>query len=347
MHFLKLNLLMTTDLSRYLSTFLSLYLPGERGISGNTINSYKDTFILLLIYYNNVMKIPAEKLTLNMIKAETITGFLDWLETERNSCTATRNVRLAAIHSFFRYLQYRYPDALDEWQRILSIPVKKADKPVVNYLTVDGIKLLLEGPDQSTKTGRRDLALLSFMYNSGCRVQELIDIIPSMVRLDPPCTAKLIGKGNKARIVPLLDEQVKFLKKYMKENNLLEPYANMYPLFCNNRNEKLSRAGVNYILKKYADIARSKNPVIIPEKLSCHCIRHSMAMHLLQSGVNLFYIRDLLGHSSIQVTEVYARVDSKQKREAIAKAYEDVMPNDEPSWMKNDNLLEWLKNFNR
>ena len=249
---------MTTDLSRYLSTFLSLYLPGERGISGNTINSYKDTFILLLIYYNNVMKIPAEKLTLNMIKAETITGFLDWLETERNSCTATRNVRLAAIHSFFRYLQYRYPDALDEWQRILSIPVKKADKPVVNYLTVDGIKLLLEGPDQSTKTGRRDLALLSFMYNSGCRVQELIDIIPSMVRLDPPCTAKLIGKGNKARIVPLLDEQVKFLKKYMKENNLLEPYANMYPLFCNNRNEKLSRAGVNYILKNMLTLQGQK-----------------------------------------------------------------------------------------
>ena len=145
----------------------------------------------------------------------------------------------------------------------------------------------------------------------------------------------------------MLDKQVMFLKKYMRENNLLEPCANMYPLFCNKRHEKLTRAGVNYILKKYADVARSKNPAIIPEKLSCHCVRHSMAMHLLQSGVNLVYIRDLLGHSSIQVTEIYAKVDSKQKREAIAKAYEDVIPQKEPSWMKNDGLLEWLKSFNR
>ena len=124
-----------------------------------------------MAYHSDVMKIPAEKLTLNMIKAKTVTGFLDWLESERHSCTATRNVRLAALHSFFRYLQYHCPEALDEWQRILSIPVKKTAKPVVNYLTVDGIKLLMEGPDQSTKSGRRDLALLSLMYNSGGRVQ--------------------------------------------------------------------------------------------------------------------------------------------------------------------------------
>lgn len=346
MHFLKLVLPMMTDLSRHLAVFLSAYLPGEKGISRNTINSYKDTFILLLNYYSNVMKIPAEKLALHMIKAETILSFLDWLGSERGSCIATRNVRLAALHSFFRYLQYHCPESLDEWQRILSIPMKKTAKPVINYLTVDGMRLLLEGPDQATKSGRRDLALLSLMYNSGCRVQEVIDLVPSMVRLDSPCTVKLIGKGNKARIVPMLDEQVQFLRKYMKESSLLEPHANMYPLFCNNRHEKLTRAGVNYILKKYAVIARSKNPAIIPEKLSCHCIRHSTAMHLLQSGVNLIYIRDLLGHSSIQVTEIYAKVDSKQKREAIAKAYEDVMPNEEPSWMKNNSLLEWLKSFN-
>lgn len=273
--------------------------------------------------------------------------FLSWLERERCCCAATRNVRLAALHSFFKYLQYQNPENLAEWQRILSIPVKRTEKPAISYLSVEGIRLLLEGPDQSTRNGRRDLALLSLMYDSGARVQEIIDLTPSMVRLDPPCTVKLIGKGNKARIVPLLEQQVQFLKIYMTEHKLLEPFANMYPLFCNSRKEKLTRAGVNYILTKYADRAREKEPSLIPEKLSCHCIRHSKAMHLLQAGVNLVYIRDILGHSSVQVTEIYARTDSHQKREAIEKAYSDVSPKEAPPWLTNDNLLSWLKSFNQ
>jgi site-specific recombinase XerD len=234
-----------------------------------------------------------------------------------------------------------------EWQRILSIPVKKAEKPTINYLSVEGIRLILEGPDQSTRNGRRDLALLSLMYDSGARVQEIIDLTPSMVRLGQPSTVKLIGKGNKARIVPLLEQQVKFLRIYMTEQKLLEPYANMYPLFSNSRKEKLTRAGVNYILAKYANPARMKEPSLIPEKLSCHCLRHSLAMHLLQSDVNLVYIRDILGHSSVQVTEIYARADSRQKREAIEKAYSDVSPKEAPSWLANDDLLSWLKSFNK
>jgi site-specific recombinase XerD len=166
-----------------------------------------------------------------------------------------------------------------------------------------------------------------------------------MVRLDLPCTIKLIGKGNKARIVPLLEQQVKFLRIYMAEQKLLAPYANMYPLFSNSRREKFTRAGVNYILAKYAKQARMKAPSLIPEKLSCHCVRHSKAMHLLQSGVNLVYIRDILGHTSVQTTEIYARTDSRQKREAIEKAYSDVAPKETPSWLTNDDLLSWLKSF--
>ena len=185
------------------------------------------------------------------------------------------------------------------------------------------------------------------MYDSGARVQEIIDLSPSMLRLDPPCTVKLIGKGKRARIVPLLEQQVKFLKIYMAEQKLLEPYANMYPLFSNSRKEKLTRAGVNYILAKYAQQARIKKPSLVPEKLSCHCIRHSLAMHLLQSGVNLVYIRDILGHTSVQVTEIYARADSRQKREAIEMAYSNVSPKETPLWLTNDDLLDWLKSFPR
>lgn len=334
-----------TDFSKSLTDFLACYLPGERGASKNTIASYKDTFILFLMFQKEKKSMQAEKLTLRLITKDSIVEFLNWLEVERNSCAATRNVRLAALHSFFRYLQYQNPEYMMEWQQILSIPSKKTEKTAINYLSVEGIRLLLDGPDLSTKNGRRDLALLSLMYNSGARVQEIIDLTPSMVRLDHPCTVKLIGKGNKARIVPLLEQQLTFLKTYMDEQNLLESYANMYPLFSNSRKEKLTRAGVNYILEKYARQARMKEPSLIPKKLSCHCLRHSIAMHLLQSGVNLIYIRDILGHTSVQVTEVYARTDSRQKREAIEKAYSDVSPKEVPSWLRNDDLLGWLKSF--
>ncbi len=224
-----------TDFSKSLTDFLTCYLPGERGARKNTIASYKDTFILFLTFLKEEKGIPAERMTLNLVTKEIVVEFLDWVEDKRQCCAATRNVRLAALHSFFKYLQYQNPENLMEWQRILSIPVKKTEKTTIKYLSVEGIRLLLECPDQSTKYGRRDLALLSLMYDSGARVQEIIDLTPSMVRLDPPCTVKLIGKGNKARIVPLLEQQVRFLKLYMTEQKLLEPYANMYPLFSNSR----------------------------------------------------------------------------------------------------------------
>jgi integrase/recombinase XerD len=143
----------------------------------------------------------------------------------------------------------------------------------------------------------------------------------------------------------MLDGQVKLLKNYINEHALAAPEAKLYPLFYNSRREKLTRAGVNHILHKYAAMARTKNAKLIPERFSCHCLRHSKAMHLLQAGVNLIYIRDILGHVSVQTTEVYARTDSKKKREAIEKAYVDVVPKQAPAWLKNENLLAWLKSF--
>lgn len=336
-----------TDFSYYLTLFLTKYLPSEIGASKNTIASYRDTFILFLVFLKEAKIVTANRLTIDMITKDIVVEYLEWIETTRHCSPATRNVRLAALHSFFHYLQYQNPDNLLEWQRILSIPVKKTEKKTINYLTLDGIKLLLEMPPQSTRTGRRDLALLTLMYDTGARVQEVIDLTPSQVRFDKPYTVKLVGKGNKARIVPLMEPTMKLLKRYMEEHRLLELSANMYPLFFNNRKEKLTRAGVNYILAKYKDIAREQDNSLIPQVLTCHCLRHSKAMHLLQAGVNLVYIRDILGHCSVQVTELYAKVDSRQKREAIEKAYTDVTPTEEPVWQRNNDLLEWLKSFNR
>jgi len=183
------------------------------------------------------------------------------------------------------------------------------------------------------------------LYDSGARVQEIIDLTPSMLRLNKPATIKIIGKGNKARLVPMLDAQTDYLKNYLKENRLNEAFANMYPLFFNSRKEKLTRAGINHIVLKYFKMAREENKMIMPEKISCHSLRHSKAMHLLQAGVNLVYIRDILGHVSIQTTEIYARADSKQKRKALENAYINFNPNEEPMWAKDENLITWLKRF--
>lgn len=336
-----------TDFSYYLTGFLTKFLPGEIGASTNTIASYRDTFILFLRFLKSEKKISIEHLTLNKITKSLVVDYLDWTEDKRQCSTSTRNVRLAALHSFFKYLQYENPDNLLEWQQILSIPVKKTEKKSINYLTLDGIKLLFEMPDLNTEAGRRDLALLTLMYDTAARVQEVIDLTPSMIRFDKPYAIKLIGKGNKARIVPLMEPTMQIVKKYMQEQNLLRNSANLYPLFFNRRKERLTRAGVNYIVEKYKRLAREENKVLIPEVFSCHCLRHSKAMHLLQAGVNLVYIRDILGHCSVQVTEIYAKTDSKQKREAIEKAYVGVSPTDEPVWEKNEDLLTWLKTFNK
>jgi len=334
-----------TDFSKSLTDYLSKYLPGERGLSANTINSYKVTFILFINFIEAEKHISVSKLFLKDITQNCVVEFLDWLQLTRRCSDSTRNVRLAAIHSFFKFLQYSVPENMNEWQRILSIRVKKAKKRSMNYLTLDGIKLLLAQPNLSSKKGRRDLALLALMYDSAARVQEIIDLTPSSLRLTQPFTIKLVGKGNKARIVPLMHQEVAHLKSHMEENHLLQPHANRYPLFYNSHKEKLTRAGVHHILQCYATMAREKDPKLIPDKISPHSLRHSKAMHLLQAGVNLVYIRDILGHESVQTTEVYARVDSKQKREAIEKAYTEVIKREVPAWVDNDNLLEWLKNF--
>ena len=334
-----------TDFARHLSDFLSRYLPGEKGASIHTITAYRDSFLLLIDFIGQQEHIKVERLTLEKISQKTIIAFLDWLQTVRGCSNSTRNARLAAIHSFYRYLQYERLDQLYECQQILSIGFKRTRQPVVNFLSVEGIRLLLRQPDTQTRRGRRDLSLLSLMYDTGARAQEVIELTPSRVRLSNPPTIKIIGKGNKARLVPMLNAQVEHLKDYMKENQLDTPWANQYPLFFNSRKEKLTRAGLHYLVRKYAQKARSKDLLLIPDKISCHTLRHSKAMHLLQAGVNLVYIRDILGHVSIKTTEVYARADSRQKRQALEAAYIKVNPNEESLWTADENLISWLKQF--
>ncbi|HCF49304.1 MAG TPA: integrase [Syntrophomonas sp.] len=336
-----------TDFAYSLTSYLSKYLPGEVGASSNTIQSYRDTFSLLIKYCVSEKNIPAEKLTLNQLGRNLIENFLNWIEIERKCSVSTRNQRLAAIHALFKYLQLKQPHALYQYQQILAIPMKKARKKSINYLTLDAIKNLLDMPDRDTKGGRRDLVLLSLIYDSGARVQEIADVRVADVRLRPPATIKLMGKGNKTRIVPLMDPMAKLLDQYLKDNKLHLPQCNEYPLFRNSKGNKLTRSGISYILKKYFCEAKDSYPKCFPDTISPHVLRHSKAMHLLQSGVNLIYIRDLLGHVNVQTTEIYAKADSRMKRKALEEAYTDVVSDELPEWQQNTDLLEWLQNLGR
>jgi len=335
------------DFAYHFSNFFNKYLPGERGFSTNTISSYEDAFCLLLTFMNDTEYIKAERLRLEDITRPMVENFLDWLESERSCSPQTRNVRLAALHSFVKYLQYEAPRNMDEWHKILAIPFKKTAKTTPCYASTDGIKLILSQPDTATRNGKRDLTMLSLLYDAGARVQEVCDLTVDMVRLSSPSTLKIIGKGNKARIVPLMKEMSDILEIYMRENNLTNPEAGSYPLFANSRGNKLTRSGVAYVLNKYITSARSTSQEIIPEGFSCHSMRHSKAMHLLQSDVPLIYIRDILGHSSVVTTEVYARVDGKRKREAIEAAYQKTSPNIEAVWHSNNSIRDFIADIRR
>lgn len=334
-----------TDFAKHISIFLTDYLPHQRNVSPNTIKAYSQTFVQFISYMRNKRNVPVEKITLDSITKESVSGFLSWVIEEHKCGKVTRNCRLAAICSFIRYLQYEDVGRLSNWQQILGIKAIKTEKRSISYISVDGIKLLLEQPDISSSHGRRNLAILSLMYDTGARVQEIADLTPDNVRIEnKPYTIRLEGKGRKSRIVPLMDEQVAILRSYMEEQDLFKPERRKHPLFFNSRLEKLSRQGIAFILQSYIRMAKMINPSLIPDKVSCHSLRHSKAMHLLQAGVNLVYIRDILGHTSLASTDVYARSDSKQKREALEKAYSKLTPNlkQEKLWEKDKNLLEWL-----
>ena len=210
-------------------------------------------------------------------------------------------------------------------------------------MSTDGIKALLAEPNINTESGRKHLMLLSLMYAIGGRVQEIADLVVSDIMYNGNSLVRLTGKGSKSRFVPLEPPVVKLLCQYLGDFSLADPSRRMELLFTNHSQKKLTRQGITHIVKKYADRVRKKQPGLIPETLSPHCLRHSRAVHWLQAGVDLIYIRDLLGHTSIQTTEIYARIDGEMKRKALEKVSSPSFPNEIPSWQKDTSLMEWLK----
>jgi integrase/recombinase XerD len=331
---------MATDFAVFLHRFLTSHLAGLRGCSPNTIASYRDAFKLLIVFFSDVRSIPPDKLTLDRIDDDAITGFLNWLEAERHNSISTRNQRLAAVSSFFRWMQSQDPARMASCQDILAIPAKKHAQPGVNHLTVGQTRLLLAQPDRSTRRGRRDATLLAALYDTAARVSEFAGLTVRDIRVEPPALAVLTGKGRKTRHVPLGDNTAALLVAYLAEHGLDKPGHDDHPLFASQHRHKLSRGGIAWIISKYQ--AQTGDPALVGTDLSPHVLRHSKAMHLCEAGIPLPYIRDILGHVDLSTTEIYARASTEAKRKALEAAYTEIVTDDLPEWNQNPGLLSWL-----
>lgn len=327
--------------SMHVSHFLSHYLAGQRNLSPNTIKAYRDVFVLLLRFCRDVKGIAIEKLGLEQIDDRLVDAFLDHLEQERHCAIRTLNQRLAVLHAFFRYLQVEEPTLLLQCQRILAIPLRRFTRHEVGYLSREYLAALLAQPDLKRSDGRRDAVLLSVLYDTGARVQELIDLTAGDVRLEPPAQVRILGKGRKVRVVPLMANTARLLQQYIDENKLALPENYDRPLFLNRHGNPLTRVGINYILQKHLQKLRETYPHL-KQKVSPHTLRHTKAMHLVQGGVSLDIVRDFLGHVDIKTTELYARANLEMKRAAIEKVSPAPVP-DIPSWKENKSLLQWLQ----
>jgi len=333
-----------TNLSIHVTHFLTHYLGAQRNLSPNTIKAYRDVFTLLLRFCRDVQGIAPEKLCLEQIDVSLVEAFLDYLGTQRNSSSRTRNHRLAALHAFFRYVQAEEPAHMLQCQKILAIPQQRHARPTVTYLSKEELAEILAQPNLQTAAGRRDAVLLSILYDTGARVQELIDLSVGDVRLDPPAQLRLLGKGRKTRAVPLMESTAQLLRRHMQENRLDRAEQFDEPLFQNARHQRLSRSGIRYILQKYVVRARSKCPSL-NRAVSPHTLRHTKGMHLLQGGISLDMIRDFLGHVDVKTTQIYARANLEMKRNALEKIADPSPVCPIPSWQQDRNLLDWLRSL--
>lgn len=331
-----------TDFSYHITKYLGEYLPFIKNYSVNTIRSYRDTFKLLLLYFAEELNMPTHKIQIKDVTPAAVNGFLSWLKEKRSSGVCSANIRLAAIHAFFKYLQSREPQYIFQCQQIMAIEMARSEKPVIGYLSVDELRLMLSQIDESKAQGRRHATLLYLLYDSGARVQELCDLKVRDIHLGDNPYVLLHGKGNKKRNVPIVTEVAHRVEAYIFENRLSFPECQDMPLFFNSQRKPLTRAGVSYIVSKYAVSARNLSPSF-PEKITPHNFRHTKAMHLCQAGINIVYVRDFLGHVDLATTEIYAKMNIELLRDALENAYPELPTEGLSDWKEDDSLMEFLK----
>ena len=327
-------------LLQQVESFFREHLQRTRGASRHTVFSYRDSLQLFFCYLADAKAGDVSKLRLDDITESKVLGFLEHLECVRGNSVATRNSRLTAIKNFCRYLIRKDTTNAAEYGLIASLPGKKGPKPVIPYLEPEEVKLLLEQANQDRLLGLRDYALIQFLYNTGVRVSEALSLSVEALELGAPGQVRVHGKGRKDRVCPLWRSTRALLKRYIAHWKLRAESR----LFCNARRRPLTTSGVTYILKSHFEAAKKKHPLLRKRKITPHVMRHSCACALLQSGVDLVTVRDLLGHENVRTTNRYTRANMKTKRQALEAFWKTVdLSNGRASpWAPKPELLEFL-----
>lgn len=318
------------------------HLPRLRGTSPHTVHSYRDSLVLLLRFLSRQRNKSITGLDLADLDPPGILAFLSHLEQERKNSVSTRNVRLSAIHAFFHFVAARNPEHLELAQRVLGIPFKRARQRAIDYLEYEEIEAILRTINRATLQGSRDYTLLATMFNTGSRVQEIADLRACDLQLIKPFQVRLFGKGRKERYCPLWPQTATVLRAFCHQRNL-DPRSES-GVFLNHRGQPLTRFGIRHILARCLGRACEKAPNLRKKRLHPHSIRHSTAVALLKSGVDLSTISHVLGHASPTTTNRYAKVDLEMKRQAIARV-KPVPRRSRTPWSKDRTILDWLESL--
>jgi site-specific recombinase XerD len=303
-------------LAPWLQRFFTKYLTQQKQVSGHTVHSYRDTFRLLLRFLEQTLKRSPTSLTLDDVDASVVTDFLLKLEKDRKISARTRNLRLTAIRSFFRFTSHELPERAGQIQRILAIPAKRQPHPLVHFLNTSETEALLTAPDCSTWLGRRDHALMLLAMQTGLRLSELTGLRMADLSVNAGAHVRVIGKGRKERCTPLAKWTLPVMKKWLRERS---PYSNDDLVFPSARGGRLSSDAVQYLLRKYVATASRSCPSLARKRVSPHVWRHTAAMELLQGGVDRAVIALWLGHENVQTTQMYLKANLEIKAAALAK----------------------------
>jgi site-specific recombinase XerD len=324
-----------------LRSFFEDFLAGQRDLSPNTIAAYRDALKLFLQFAARSSGRQVVRLELSDLGPTTVLSFLDHLESERKNSVATRNYRLVAIHRFFTYVGDRAPEHVDLCRRIMDVPIKRTKTGNMTYLTRDEVKALLASPSNAHSLGRRDRALLTFLYNTGARVSEAVGVNREDLRLDSPGQVHLMGKGRKRRVCPLWPETVNALHDHLRSPGPEHPPE--AAVFCNAHGRRLTRYGAGVILERHINAAKTVQPSLDRKQISPHTMRHTAAMHLLQAGVELNVIKAWLGHVSITTTSQYIEIDMEMKRKALESCTPPMpAPTGDTPWHSRQDIIQWL-----
>ncbi len=335
-----------TELAQLVQRFFEDYLAALRGMSTHTIRSYRDAVVLWLRFAARDTGRRIETLTLADLTADPVEHFLKSLERDRHNGVGTRNTRLAALHTLMRFLAQQRPASLVQFQTILAIPFKRESRQApIEYFEAHELDALFGAIDRRSADGRRDYALFALMYNTGARVQEILDLRIEDLRLEPPYQVRLFGKGNKVRTCPLWPVTVQCLRAHLERLSSRDPHAPRPALFTNHNGTPLTRFGVRYLLRKYVTASSATVATLRGKRLRRHSLRHTTALSLLKSGVDFATISQWLGHSALNVTMRYARADLDLKRAALSQVFPDAISPPRGGKLRIDGaeLTQWLR----